>query len=357
MYVMYIRREWKCSNSFTLTQKKTLQIHCTSEHIHIYLNKQTSSSTMMSAMQTNSSCSGLSHLVEAATALSRLAELQSSYFSEATEIAHSERLVVSDDDVDESKRNTTALAAGTLKEIFPQRLMTILSDSSLSDVISWLPHGRSFVIIRPDTLAERVLKYLPSTDPRSSTKYTSFTRKLNRWGFRQETRGPDTGAFYHPLFRRDQPNWCQHMICQKPRKRPSKITQDEGMITEICTTSSLPPKEHKIQTIKHDPLTCERNRLNEYRSVCNASAVSGDDQSISSSSTSSVAASPSPIISSLNFPSYSPPVLTFTPTMPHVIVNDSKLVESSLKARDEMERLSIAKSMLYDAYMKTLNGK
>jgi hypothetical protein len=68
------------------------------------------------------------------------------------------------------------------KEIFPQKLMEILADTSLSDIVSWLPHGRSFVIIRPDLFCEMVLpKYLPPVDSRGSTKYPSFTRKLNRW--------------------------------------------------------------------------------------------------------------------------------------------------------------------------------
>merc|ERR1712107_164363 len=88
------------------------------------------------------------------------------------------------------------------KEIFPQKLMEILLDDSLSEIISWLPHGQSFVITRPDLFCEQVLpKYSVST------KYPSFTRKLNRWGFRQAIIGADTGAF-HPFFRRDQPELC-----------------------------------------------------------------------------------------------------------------------------------------------------
>jgi hypothetical protein len=68
------------------------------------------------------------------------------------------------------------------KEIFPERLMAILNDKSIEDTITWLPHGRSFVIIRPDVFMEKVLpKYLPPMDARASTKYPSFTRKLNRW--------------------------------------------------------------------------------------------------------------------------------------------------------------------------------
>ena len=81
--------------------------------------------------------------------------------------------------------------AAQQREIFPQRLLAILNDTSLSDIVSWLPHGRSFVIIRPDVFTEHVLpKYLPpAVDVAarsgnvngSATKYPSFTRKLNRW--------------------------------------------------------------------------------------------------------------------------------------------------------------------------------
>ena len=71
---------------------------------------------------------------------------------------------------------------GGKSKIFPERLMDILDDKSLSDTVTWLPHGLSFVIIRPDVFTEQVLpKYLPPIDARSSTKYPSFTRKLNRW--------------------------------------------------------------------------------------------------------------------------------------------------------------------------------
>ena len=62
-------------------------------------------------------------------------------------------------------------------KIFPQRLMEILSDESNSDCISWLPHGRAFIIRNRKLFAEKVM---PKFFPRKS-KYSSFTRKLNRW--------------------------------------------------------------------------------------------------------------------------------------------------------------------------------
>lgn len=62
-------------------------------------------------------------------------------------------------------------------KIFPQRLMELLSDERNSDCIAWLPHGRAFIIRNRRLFAEKVM---PKFFPRRS-KYSSFTRKLNRW--------------------------------------------------------------------------------------------------------------------------------------------------------------------------------
>ena len=119
---------------------------------------------------------GLSHLVEAATALTALNDFP----GPPKNTKRQERSVVSDDDEYITKVNNNKNSKK--REIFPQKLMEILADESLSAVVSWLPHGKSFVISRPDIFTEKVLpKYLPPVDARSSTKYPSFTRKLNRW--------------------------------------------------------------------------------------------------------------------------------------------------------------------------------
>lgn len=125
---------------------------------------------------------GLSHLVEAATALTELVDSSQAPITVLSSPVVSEqgaKALVSDDDEQRQLKPSTKIKK---KEIFPQRLMEILSDPSLSEIISWLPHGRSFVIIRPDIFTEEVLpKYMPPVDSRASTKYPSFTRKLNRW--------------------------------------------------------------------------------------------------------------------------------------------------------------------------------
>ena len=121
----------------------------------------------------------LTHLVEAASALADLKPPASVPVQQtAAEVSPAGPALVKDEDT----RRAAEDNARNKREIFPERLMAILNESALSDIITWLPHGRSFVIIRPDVFAEKVMpKYFPSPDARSSTKYPSFTRKLNRW--------------------------------------------------------------------------------------------------------------------------------------------------------------------------------
>lgn len=61
--------------------------------------------------------------------------------------------------------------------LFPQKLMNILADPLNQGTISWLPDGKAFVI-RDRALFET--KVLPKYFSRQA-KYSSFTRKLNRW--------------------------------------------------------------------------------------------------------------------------------------------------------------------------------
>ena len=55
--------------------------------------------------------------------------------------------------------------------------MEILSQEKFSDIITWLPHGRGFVILQKKRFANEIMpKYF-----NKKSKFTSFTRKLNRW--------------------------------------------------------------------------------------------------------------------------------------------------------------------------------
>lgn len=182
----------------------------------------------------------------------------------------------------ESKSTKKATQSSCSREIFPQRLMRLLSDFTISDIITWLPHGKSFVILQPEYLAENILpRYFPESasgankSKSNSCKYPSFTRKLNRWGFRQVTRGPDSGAFHHKLFCRDQPELCLQMICQRSRRRKDTERND--------STNILPRSTPASHCSEHTP-----------RSVTDSNSVISIAQSFSSvTKPSSIASAPS----------------------------------------------------------------
>ena len=92
--------------------------------------------------------------------------------------------------------------------------MEILSDPANEECISWLPHGCSF---RVHNRARFLNEILPPHYKNKKIKYTSFTRKLSRWDFVRLSSGPDTGAFYHKLFQRDNPKLVRRMFCKGER--------------------------------------------------------------------------------------------------------------------------------------------
>jgi hypothetical protein len=56
--------------------------------------------------------------------------------------------------------------------------MEILDDENNADIITWLPHGKGFIIVDKKRFAEETL---PTAFKKAKAKFTSFTRKLNRW--------------------------------------------------------------------------------------------------------------------------------------------------------------------------------
>lgn len=93
---------------------------------------------------------------------------------------------------------------------FPQKLMKILDDENNADIVSWLPHGKAFLIFKKKRFE---IEIMPTYFKQS--KFTSFTRKLNRWGFLRVRKGPEAGAYYHQFFKRGQARLSMQMCCQK----------------------------------------------------------------------------------------------------------------------------------------------
>jgi len=125
-------------------------------------------------------------------------------------------------------------------KIFPQRLMEVLSKESNNDCINWLPHGRAFIIVNRLKFANKVLpKYF------KKTKWTSFTRKLNRWNFTRVNKGPELGAYYHEFFQRNNEALCTQMYCKNDRAkyavaREMSFKKHQAMVISMPAMQNIP---------------------------------------------------------------------------------------------------------------------
>lgn len=117
---------------------------------------------------------------------------------------------------------------------FPQRLMEILDNEANNDIIAWLHHGRGFVIFRKKAFEQKILpKYFSK-----QSKYSSFTRKLNRWGFTRVTRNPEAGAYYHQFFQRGGHRLLLQMSCQSGNKGMASASSAAAAAASIKDPSS-----------------------------------------------------------------------------------------------------------------------
>jgi hypothetical protein len=111
----------------------------------------------------------------------------------------------------EASRKTEAArrSRGGVAEHFPERVHRFLADvekEGLSDICSFYSHGRAFGIHDVERFVNEVMpKYF------KQSKWNSFARQLNLYGFTRMASGPDAGAYYHELFLKGRPSLCLHM--------------------------------------------------------------------------------------------------------------------------------------------------
>jgi hypothetical protein len=125
---------------------------------------------------------------------------------------------------------------------FPVKLMEAITSHYDEDIVAWLPDGRSFVVVDPEAFVETIL-----TPNFKDCKYSSFVRKLNRWGFARLTSGTGTDCFYHALFQRERIDLCAQMLCMprndsSTKKAPPTATPSTGVASASTTKtdSNLP---------------------------------------------------------------------------------------------------------------------
>jgi len=125
---------------------------------------------------------------------------------------------------------------------FPEKLIEVLERSDTASVITWLPHGRSFIVRDTKLFVAEVL-------PRffRQSKFMSFTRQLNLWGFKRITKGVDSGAYYHELFLRGKAHLAKRMRRRKVKGTGAKLTPnpdeepDFYALAKVRPLPDLPP--------------------------------------------------------------------------------------------------------------------
>ena len=141
------------------------------------------------------------------------------------------------------------------KPSFALRLHALLSDQNCISAIAWLPSGRSFVILNRSLFSEKCLrKYF------HETKFQSFSRRLQRWGFSKVyVTGQSHAVYSHELFQRDRLDLCKLMNAKGgeddrntniPELEQSKNCAAEREVTELMRLSKQREAEKKKNQFK-----------------------------------------------------------------------------------------------------------
>lgn len=136
--------------------------------------------------------------------------------------------------------STLRRTRGGVSEPFPEKLQRMLQEveeEGLSDVVSFYSHGRAFGVHDMDRFVSEVMpKYF------KQSKWNSFARQLNLYGFIRITSGPDAGGYYHELFLKGRPNLCLHM-------RRVGVPQGEDRRKFRAKSTSADPDFYSMKTV------------------------------------------------------------------------------------------------------------
>lgn len=122
--------------------------------------------------------------------------------------------------------------------IFPMKLYDILCNPDFHHAISWMSHGRSWKVLNKDFFMSEICpQYF------AQTRYESFIRQVNGWGFKRMRReGPDRSAYYHEHFLRGYPNLIDHMRRPAPGEK-SRDVREEPDFYSVPAMPPLPPPD------------------------------------------------------------------------------------------------------------------
>lgn len=143
------------------------------------------------------------------------------------------------------------IAAASKEHSFPTKLHKMLSDDEHKEFICWLPHGRSWKVLKQHGFEEKVIPLFFR-----HAKLASFMRQVNGWGFRRTPAGPDQNAYYHEMFLRGNPNLCAKMRRPMNKIRSSSEPRSHPNFHDSRAFAPLPKHESRGRSVSNLPIDC-----------------------------------------------------------------------------------------------------
>jgi HSF-type DNA-binding len=149
-----------------------------------------------------------------------------------------------------------ASASNSNQHVFPWKLYKMLEEApakKFDHIVSWVQGGTAFKVHNAQGfLAEVIYQYF------DQSKYESFRRQLNLYGFTRVVRGQHRGVYSHPFFRQGHQDWCRFITRQQPSqllsssstgggqaKRSSSMDDNDDDDNNDIDQPSRPPQQQK----------------------------------------------------------------------------------------------------------------
>ena len=143
------------------------------------------------------------------------------------------------------------ITRGGVKTPFPVRLHNMLSGveaQGLTHIVSWQPHGRSFIVHKPQEFTDIIMPQFFNQG-----KFASFQRQLNLYGFKRLTRGPDTGSYYNELFLKGRPFLAQDIQRTKVKGNGARAASNPDAEPNFYAMPSLDEASPSASPVAYFP--------------------------------------------------------------------------------------------------------
>ncbi len=112
--------------------------------------------------------------------------------------------------------------------VFPSKLHRMLQDAKregFEHIVSWIHGGTAFKVHDVSSFMKEIMPIYFD-----QSKFESFRRQLNLYGFTRVTRGPSRGMYYHQDFVQNDPSLCQNISRPKSVRKRRKQSSDVGSV-------------------------------------------------------------------------------------------------------------------------------